>query len=249
METNLQKHNNELVVLIFWCSISFLSVFWVSYSNQAELSCLWVSGLEDSIWHLQQRMPKIQYLNIVEGFHSWINMHLYWCLLWSLPLFYYQLAQFLKPGLKHYEWLNFVLLGFGGTLLVFFCSGFLFTSYLWQHIIAVLFRFGTNDVEFIPNMQTFLSFYKETTFAFTISSSLPWFSFLLVKWNLLTYEQTVNLRRWWILLIFLIATIMSPPDVLSQLLIALPLWLFLEVAWFVLALLKAKQDIISKKNR
>jgi sec-independent protein translocase protein TatC len=97
-------------------------------------------------------------------------------------------------------------------------------------------------------MQTFLSFYRETTIAFAISSSLPWFSFLIVKWNLLTYEQTVSFRRWWILLIFLIATIMSPPDVLSQLVIALPLWLFLEVAWFALALMKAKENFMKKER-
>jgi Sec-independent protein secretion pathway component TatC len=50
------------------------------------------------------------------------------------------------------------------------------------------------------------------------------------------------------LLIFFIATIMSPPDVLSQLVIAFPLWLFLEVAWFMLALMKAKEDYIRKKR-
>ena len=248
METNLQKHNNELVVRIIWYSISFLSVFLVSYYNQNEVSCLWVSGLEDSIWQLQQKIPKMQYLNIVEGFHSWMNMHLYWSILWSLPVFYYQVAQFLKPGVRNNEWVDFILLGFGGTLLALLCGGFLFTHYLWQHIISVLFRFGNNEVEFVPNMQTFLSFYRETTIAFAISSSLPWFSFLIVKWNLLTYEQTVSFRRWWILLIFLIATIMSPPDVLSQLVIALPLWLFLEVAWFALALMKAKENFMKKER-
>jgi len=41
---------------------------------------------------------------------------------------------------------------------------------------------------------------------------------------------------------------MSPPDVLSQLLIALPLWLFLEVAWFVLALMKAKENFMEKEK-
>ena len=248
METNLQKHNNELIARFVWYLISFLSIFLVSYAHQNELSNLWVCGLEDSIWQIQQKIPKMQYLNITEGFHSWINMHVYWSILWSLPVLYYQVTQFLKPGLRKTEWENFVLLGFGGTLLVLLSSGFLFTNYLWQHIIEVLFRFGNQDVEFVPNMQTFLSFYRETTIAFAISSSLPWFSFLFVKWKLFTYEQTVQLRRWWILLIFLIATIMSPPDVLSQLVIAFPLWLFLEAAWFILALLQAKEFYI-KKNK
>ena len=248
METNLQKHNNELIARLIWYLISFLSIFLVSYFNQNELSNLWVSGLEDSIWQMQQQIPKMQYLNITEGFHSWINMHVYWSILWSVPVLYYQITQFLKPGLRKKEWVNFVLLGFGGTLLVLLGSGFLFTNYLWQHIIEVLFRFGNHEVEFVPNMQTFLSFYRETTIAFAISSSLPWFSFLFVKWKLFTYQQTVQLRRWWILLIFLIATIMSPPDVLSQLVIALPLWLFLEAAWFILALMEAQECDINKNK-
>ena len=46
---------------------------------------------------------------------------------------------------------------------------------------------------------------------------------------------------WWILMIFLVATIMSPPDLLSQIVIALPLWFFLELGWFILAIKEAKK--------
>jgi uncharacterized membrane protein len=49
METNLQKHNNELIVRLIWYVVSFLSVFLVSYYNQIEVSSIWLSNLEDSI--------------------------------------------------------------------------------------------------------------------------------------------------------------------------------------------------------
>ena len=237
METNLQQHNNELIVRIFWYLISFLSIFFVSYLHQNELGYLWVSGLEDSIWELQKKLPKIQYLSIAEGFQTWIEMHIYWTMLWSFPMLYYQLAQFLKPGLKRNEWKNTVLLGFGGTSLVLVISGFFFTQYLWPHVVEVLFSFGVQQVNFVPNMLSLLSFYRKTTIAFAIAATLPWFS----------YEQTVLFRRWWVLLIFLMATIMSPPDVLSQMMIALPLWLFLEVAWLLLALMEAKKRLYNKE--
>ena len=64
METNLQRHNNELIVRIIWYLISLLSIFIISYYKQNELSCLWTSGLEDSIWELNKTIPKLQYLNI-----------------------------------------------------------------------------------------------------------------------------------------------------------------------------------------
>jgi len=57
----------------------------------------------------------------------------------------------------------------------------------------------------------------------------------------------VLFRRWWVLLIFLMATIMSPPDVLSQMMIALPLWLFLEVAWLFLAFMEAHKKLYNKE--
>ena len=106
METNLQQHNNELIVRIFWYLISFLSIFFISYLHQDEVGCLWVSGLEDSIWELQKRLPKMQYLSIAEGFQTWIEMHIYWSLLWSFPILFYQTTQFLKPGLKKDEYVH-----------------------------------------------------------------------------------------------------------------------------------------------
>jgi sec-independent protein translocase protein TatC len=241
METNLQQHNNELIVRLIWFSISFLSIFLVSYFNQNEVSSLWISNLEDSIWKLTQKIPKMQYLSISDGLETWITMHLYWSFLWSFPILVYQSTQFLKPGLTKKEWENFVLLGFCGTIFVLSVSGFLFSNFMWPHILEVLFKFGTQQVDFVPNLETFLSFYRKMTIAFAISSSLPWFSFLLVQWNLVNYGQAVKLRRWWILMIFLVATIMSPPDLLSQLVIALPLWFFLELGWFILAIKEAKK--------
>jgi len=247
METNLQQHNNELIVRIFWYLISFLSIFFISYLHQDEVGCLWVSGLEDSIWELQKKLPKLQYLSIAEGFQTWIEMHIYWSLLWSFPILFYQTTQFLKPGLKKDEWENIILLGFGGTSCVLVISGFLFTQYLWPNIVEVLFGFGIKQVDFVPNMQTLMSFYRKTTIGFAIAATLPWFSVLFVKWNWLSYKQTVLFRRWWVLLIFLMATIMSPPDVLSQMMIALPLWLFLEVAWLFLAFLEAHKKLYNKE--
>jgi len=247
METNLQRHNNELVVRIVWYLISLLSIFLISYYNQNELSCLWISGLEDSIWELDKKIPKMQYLNITDGFTTWVTMHFYWSFLWSLPILLYQLGQFLKPGLKKKEWFDIILLGLFGTFIVGLLSGFLFTNYLWKHILEVLFNFGNNQVDFITNMGTFLSFYRKTTIAFAISACLPWISFLFVKWDIFSYQQTVLLRRWWILVIFLIATIMSPPDVFSQIVIALPLWLFLEITWLVLALMESKKSFKKKE--
>ena len=111
----------------------------------------------------------------------------------------------------------------------------------------VLLNFGSDQVDFITNMGAFLSFYRKTTIAFAISACLPWISFLFVKWDIFTYQQTVLLRRWWILVIFLIATIMSPPDVFSQIVIALPLWLFLEITWFILALMESKKNYNKKE--
>jgi len=247
METNLQQHNNELIVRIFWYLISFLSIFFISYLHQDEVGCLWVSGLEDSIWELQKKLPKMQYLSIAEGFQTWIEMHIYWSLLWSFPILFYQTTQFLKPGLTKDEWENIILLGFGGTSCVLVISGFLFTQYLWPHVVEVLFGFGIKQVDFVPNMQTLMSFYRKTTIGFAIAATLPWFSVLFVKWNWLSYKQTVLFRRWWVLLIFLMATIMSPPDVLSQMMIALPLWLFLEVAWLFLAFMEAHKKLYNKE--
>jgi sec-independent protein translocase protein TatC len=149
--------------------------------------------------------------------------------------------------LRQREWFDIILLGLFGTCIIGLLGGSLFTNYLWKHILGVLLNFGSDQVDFITNMGAFLSFYRKTTIAFAISACLPWISFLFVKWDIFTYQQTVLLRRWWILVIFLIATIMSPPDVFSQIVIALPLWLFLEITWFILALMESEKNYNKKE--
>jgi len=224
---------------MIWCLISSITLFLVSYHHQEELVCLWIYC---------DNITKMQYLNIADGFQTWLSMHFYWSLLWSLPVFLYQLSQFLKPGLHRAEWVNIILFGCWGTLIVLITSGFLFTNYLWQHIVEVFFSFGSQHAEFVPNIQYYLSFYRKTTVAFAMSATLPWFSFLFVKWGIFSYQQTVKLRRWWILGIFMMATIMSPPDVLSQIVIALPLWFFLELAWLILAVIEAQKKHKRKES-
>jgi Sec-independent protein secretion pathway component TatC len=119
---------------MIWCLISSITLFLVSYHHQEELVCLWIYC---------DNITKMQYLNIADGFQTWLSMHFYWSLLWSLPVFLYQLSQFLKPGLHRAEWVNIILFGCWGTLIVLITSGFLFTNYLWQHIVEVFFSFGS----------------------------------------------------------------------------------------------------------
>ena len=149
-------------------------------------------------------------------------------LLLSVPVLLYELWGFIAPGLYQHErrWVLPLLLV--STLL--FAAGLLFAYYL---VLPLVFRFLLHyvpvGVRLMPDISYYLSFVIKLLFAFGFAFEVPVVVMLLVATRVTTCERLARARPTIIVLAFVLGMLLTPPDVVSQVLLALPLWLLFEL--------------------
>lgn len=143
-------------------------------------------------------------------------------LLASLPIILSQIWLFIAPGLYANEKKMLYPFMFGGTIM--FAIGVLFAYYVVTPFgFSFLIAFGA--FEFVPliNIEDYIDFFAKIMFGFGIAFELPVFCYFLALLGLIDDKMMTDFFRYAIVLIFIIAAVLTPPDVLTQILMAIPL--------------------------
>lgn len=145
----------------------------------------------------------------------------------SLPYILYQLWRFIAPGLYEHE-KRWVFPLVTTSLLLFFC-GMAFAYFL---VFPVVFGFITSSapvgVAVMTDIDKYLSFVMSMFVAFGITFQVPIAVLLLVKTGLVTTAKLREIRPYIIVGAFVVGAIFTPPDVVSQFMLAMPLWVLYE---------------------
>ncbi len=154
----------------------------------------------------------------------------------SLPWTLYQAWGFIAPGLYAHE-KRFVLpLVFASTLL--FLAGMAFAYFL---VFPVVFGFivgvAPHGVTVMTDIGNYLDFVISMFLAFGIAFEVPVVVVLLVKLGMVSIEKLKEIRSYVIVGAFVIGAIFTPPDVVSQIMLAVPLWLLYETGIIVAQLM------------
>jgi sec-independent protein translocase protein TatC len=157
-----------------------------------------------------------------------LPINFFFALLLSLPFFFYQFWLFVKPALYPYE----------KSILAWFLllNGSLFYSGIglgYQFILPLCFHFFIHatptSVLFLPTIESYLNF----TICFLLTMgflfNIPLWMTLLVKFHCIRLQTLQNIRRYYIIFSFILAMLLTPPEVLCQILLAVPLCLFFEI--------------------
>lgn len=150
----------------------------------------------------------------------------------SLPVIFYQLWMFIAPGLLENERkyvVPFVLYTTGCFLVG---TGFAYFI-LIPTVLPFLFSMGTETIEATINITEYMSFILRLILVAGLVFELPMLSFILARIGLLTASFMRKYRRYSIVLFFIFAAIVTPPDPMSQLLIAIPLVVLYEASIFI----------------
>ena len=146
----------------------------------------------------------------------------------SLPMIFFQLWLFITPALYKHEKsyvLPFVILS-----LFLFLAGVAFAYYF---ILPMMFSFFVqwlpNNVAIMADINNYLDFVFNMFLIFGFVFEIPLAIVLLVKANLISAEQLVNKRSYFILIAFIVSMFLTPPDVLSMTLLAVPICLLYEI--------------------
>lgn len=182
---------------------------------------------------LRAGQGKIIYTDVFEAFFVNLKVAFFASLMVAFPVMASQLWQFVAPGLYKQE--KQALLPFLVMTPVLFTGGAALAYYVAMPV-ALKFLLGfQGDIggvqqEALPGVGNYLSFVTKFIFGFGVAFLTPVLLMLLERAGIVTRQQLVAGRRYAIVGAFVIAAVLTPPDILSQLLLAVPLVLLYELA-------------------
>ncbi|BDZ73764.1 Sec-independent protein translocase protein TatC [Methylophaga marina] len=162
-------------------------------------------------------------------------------ILLAVPVLLYQLWAFVAPGLyAHEKKLVFPLL-FASTILFFL--GIVFAYYaVFPLIFAFLTQAAPEGVAVMTDISSYLDFVLKLFFAFGLAFEVPIATVLLIWTQATTVESLKQKRPYIIVGAFVVGMLLTPPDVISQTLLAVPIWLLFEMGLFSARFLPKKQQ-------
>ena len=187
-------------------------------------------------------------IGVISPFLTPLKMSLFLAIYIAMPYLLYQLWSFTAPALYRHEKKLVLPLVLSSTML--FYIGLLFSFYI---VFPVIFTFlssvGPASVDFAPDIQYYLDFILKVSFAFGIAFEVPIATILLIMFGATTAERLKKNRAYIIIGSFALGMILTPPDVISQVLIAIPIWLLFEVGLFFAPFFKVRETLKQSNNK
>ena len=149
----------------------------------------------------------------------------------ALPVILYQAWAFVAPGLYQHEKKFALPLVIASTIL--FIVGIAFCYYfVFGKVFSFINDFAPKSITPAPDIEAYLNFVLTMFVAFGVTFEVPIVVIVLVAFNIVTLEKLKAWRSYVIVGAFVIAAVVTPPDVLSQLLLAIPMCILYEVGLF-----------------
>jgi sec-independent protein translocase protein TatC len=146
----------------------------------------------------------------------------------ALPVVLYQVWAFVAPGLYSHEKKLVLPLVVSSTLLfmvgVAFCYFFVFGQ-----VFKFIQSFAPKSITAAPDIEAYLSFVITMFIAFGLAFEVPIVVIVLARMNVVSIQKLKDFRSYFIVLAFIIAAIVTPPDVVSQLALAIPMCILYEI--------------------
>jgi sec-independent protein translocase protein TatC len=159
----------------------------------------------------------------------------------AMPVVLYQIWAFVAPGLYKRE-KHFAVPLLVSSIVLFYAG----TAFAYKFVFPLAFHFFLSitpeGVQNMPDINEYLSFALTIFFAFGVAFEVPVVVVLLTLTGLVTVEKLTAARGYVIIGIFVLAAILTPPDPLSQIMMAIPMWLLYEAGLIMARVLNRKRD-------
>lgn len=217
-----------------------------AYSDirQERIADLRVEDPSLSLEQAQEQVPVFEpvYINVIEPFIMKLKLSLAIGFAMAFPLIAAQIWGFVAPGLYRHERRAFlpILLG----MPVLFLTG---ASLLYYIVMPLAWRFmievGSGfDAELSQRIGDYLGIVIQMILAFGISFQLPLVLMLMARVGFVGSEALKRFRKYAIVCVFAFAAMVTPPDIISQIILGIPLWLLYELSIFAVRLVEKKRS-------
>ncbi|MGE5723237.1 MAG: twin-arginine translocase subunit TatC [Sphingomonadales bacterium] len=229
----LLAHLIELRRRLLWCVAALAVSFGICLYMARPIFAFLVQPL------LKAGQGRLIYTNIFEAFFVEVKVAFFAAIMLSFPIIANQIWQFVAPGLYRQEkraFLPFLLLTpvlfLGGAALAYFVA----MPVALHFLLSYQGNIGGIQQTALPGVGNYLDFVTKFMFGFGVAFLLPVLLMLMERAGIVTRTQLKQGRRYAIVAAFAVAAVLTPPDVVSQLTLAVPMVLLYEVAliaiWF-----------------
>jgi len=181
------------------------------------------------------------FLNAPDVFFTYLKIALVLSLFATSPITFYQLWAFVAPGLYQHERKAFF--GYFLSSLFLMIAGAAFAFYaVFPLVFQFFLGFSTDLIQAMPAVKEYLTLVLKLLFAFGVCFQIPIIIMLLVRLDLVDTQALKDKRRYVIVWAFIFAAVLTPPDIISQTLLAIPMLLLYEVG-IVLSNMAAKKAL------
>jgi len=231
------SHLEELRKRLVVCAIGVGAGFVIAYIFSEWLFQLLVAPLKA----VMPEGDQLIFTHLPEMFFAYIKVAFIAGIMAAAPLIFYQLWMFIAPGLYRKEKKMAIPFVISSTIL--FVGGALFGYFVvFPFGFKFFIGFSNEYVKALPSVKQYFSFSMKLLFAFGAVFELPVIIFFLSKMGIVTPQFLKQKRKYAILLTFVLAAILTPPDVITQCMMAGPLIVLYEIGILVSRIAQKKKE-------
>ncbi|MBL8662896.1 MAG: twin-arginine translocase subunit TatC [Candidatus Odyssella sp.] len=234
----LMDHLIELRKRLMWSFLAFIVITTVALTFAGDIFNFLAKPLLD-VFKDKPELRTMIYTSLIEKFFTNIKVGIWTGFFFSFPIFAIQIWKFVAPGLYKNEQKAFRPF-LVATPVLFFAGGafvyFLVMPMAWQFFAQFEQTGATTDairIQLMPKVSEYFSLVLQLIFAFGICFETPVLLGLLARAGLASAKGLAQKRRYAIVIMFIIAAIITPPDVISQLALAIPMCILYEIGIIV----------------
>ena len=241
----LVGHLIELRNRLIWAITAFVVAFGICFYFAEHMYAFLVDPLASL---LEERgHGRLIYTGLAEVFFTYLKVSLYAALFLSFPIVAGQLWMFVAPGLYRNEkgaFLPFliatpVLFVAGGALVYYFIFPLAWSFFLSFESLGSV---GSLPIQLEAKVNEYLSLVVTLIFAFGLAFQLPILLLLMARTGMVSAESLSKKRKYAIVLAFVAAAVLTPPDIISQIGLALPILLLYEFSILAVRCIEKRRD-------
>jgi len=218
-------HLEELRRRLIVCFIAVGIGFVLSYGFKEKLFHI----LTRPLMGVMQAGEKLIFTGLPEAFFTYLKVAFLSGIILATPIIFYEFWMFVAPGL--YEKEKRLLVPIVSLSTVFFVGGAFFGYFIvFPYGFQFFLGFASDIVKPLPSMREYLSFASKLLLAFGLVFELPLIITFLAKLGIVSVPFLKKNRKYALLLFFIAAAILTPPDVVTQIMMALPLMVLYEIS-------------------
>lgn len=224
---SLKSHLVELKLRLGHALLCLILVFAACYAVSETLMDIVVNPLRQQ---LHADIPMI-FISLPEVFFAQVKIAFVFALFISSPYILFHLWSFVAPALYKGERDLFLFFLIGSSLL-FITGGVFSYAFVMPLAFGFFISFSGPGLDVLPAVQPYVSLVIKLAFAFGLAFEIPLICILLVKSGVVTVASMKKQRRWVFVGAFVLGAILTPPDIISQILLAIPVYFLFELGLF-----------------